>query len=106
MYRRLCNKQAFVAQQSEVSQAVAMEGYNTVNSELVMFSGGTVNMEYEESNDLENWTSVSAVNSISAPYTLLGSKTITCAYVRMRCTENEPEGATALVSYGINLSAQ
>ena len=77
---------------------------NTVDCECTVFAG-QVDLQYEQSNDLENWTVVgSPTLAVTGPYVLLGGQAVTGAYVRVRCTESI--GAPAIVAYGINLSAQ
>ncbi len=105
MYSRLFDRLGLDINQSEVSQSVALGDNNTAVCECVVFSGD-VKIEYQQSNDLENWTTAGAASgALTAPYNLVGSQVITCDYLRIKCTENSGFG-TAVVSYGVNLSAQ
>ena len=83
----------------EVTEGLAgccMGNNNTVDCEVVVFSG-EVTIEGEQSNDLENWTIVGdASSSLRAPYTLVGSRNITCQYVQHQVHEE-------WVSYGCSI---
>lgn len=104
VYQQLFSRLGLATAGFEVSQPVAMGENNTVQCECVTISGA-VDVQYEESNDLENWKLAgSAFTTITAPYDLLASQQITAEYVRIRVTE--PGLSTAVAALGINLSAQ
>ena len=94
---------------SEVSQAVTMDGANSAQVDVVIFSltGTTpqVAVQLQESNDLENWRDKGSVTNITlAGYTLLSAVTaIATAYVRVKMTLSGTI-PVAVVSAGLNTS--
>jgi len=104
MHVKLFNAVGLATGVSEVSQAVAMGSNTKAAMSLIVFNG-TVDVEYQESNDLENWSIVGAATAaITGPYSAPGGQTIEMAYVRVKITESGG-AASAVASAELNLSA-
>ena len=108
MHVELCKRLALAGDAKQYTQPVSMEGYNRVQVEAVAFVG-SVGITVQQSNDLENWTSLGSADTASAssdPYTLGTAQTPTCAYVRLELEENAGTPSAAIIAVGVNLSAQ
>jgi hypothetical protein len=75
---------------SEVSQPIAMEGYNAVQWEATLYSLTATNVSFQlqVSNDLVNWANKGTAQTATAiGYKLFTAEsTITAAYVRLKYT--------------------
>ena len=112
MYQILATKMA-VDTSGEVTQAVGMSGANAVTVEVTVFSGTLVSVFLDGSNDLENWTSTTAINTANlgvGAYYLPGSATafsapvkdIATQYVRLRFVGDT---GGAVLAAGINTAS-
>lgn len=106
MYQQLASKLFIATSGSEVSQPVSMEGFNSARAEVTLFtSSGTVTVQLQASNELENWTDViqSPPNTGTGPiYKMFDAVTaLSAAYIRIKWTANT---AAAIIAGGINLS--
>lgn len=93
---------------SEVSTAVSMEGANSVQVDYTIFSltgsTPTVRLQLQQSNDLENWTTLGSQSTKdSVGWTLGPSATaVTAAYVRVKYDFSAGSSQTAVIAAGIN----
>jgi len=112
MYQVLSTKLYIGASATQYSQAVSMEGGNAAFVETTVYAG-VVQGYLEQSNDLENWTSVSANantgGTITGPtYTFwplaatvpTPEKNISAAYVRVKWVATN----ATILACGINIS--
>lgn len=110
MYNRLYERLVIIDTTSpEYSQAVNMDGYNTVFPEIVVFtySGLTnVKVQVQESNDLENWRDKGTVNTMTAIGYTAGNVVTAFAATYARLKVYTTGTGTAILSAGVNLSVQ
>ena len=102
MYTQLA-RNVHVGTAEQFSQAVSMEGANAIafNATVMAFSGGTLTIQLQVSNDLENWFDVT---SGTQTYTGVGYKRkrltdIAEAYARLSYSLDDDY---AVISVGIN----
>jgi hypothetical protein len=88
----------------QVSVIVPMRGHNTVQIELVVFTGA-VDVSVEDSNGEEDWAVKDSFATVTGPaYKLFAPVTVTADSVRVRWAQT---GAVpAVIGGGINLSTQ
>jgi hypothetical protein len=107
MYIQVASKLSVVTGVASYSQAVSMDGANAVMFDITVFSvvasSGTLTIQLEESNDLQNWAEVTSASETFATVTGWKRKVATgiaAAYVRLKFsfTTNGPY----IVGAGIN----
>ncbi len=103
MYTQL-GRNVFLTNSDQVSQAVSMDGKNAVvfNATVMSITGGTLTIQLQISNDLENWVDMTSANK---SYTAIGygKKKVTAigeAYVRLKYSFSVDE--EAVIAAGIN----
>jgi len=109
MYSKLADN-LFVSNSTEQTPAVAMGDDNAVQVDwtVISYSGsGEITVTVQESNDLQNWStvgtdSISAVsyNTFTSPDQTSPGQRVASAYVRLQITA--ASGATAVVAAGLN----
>ena len=105
MYKQLATKVGISSGGSVVSDPVPMKGFNTVQVDLVVFSG-EVRVYIQQSDDLQDWSLKDTYAAVIGPSHKMFSSTETCcAYVRVKWEEATGSG-NAIVASGINQSVQ
>ena len=104
MYTQIASKLFVAGASTQVSQAVSMEGYNYVRLEFTVFSGSLATFEFEESNDLENWTQLhlDVTGWVGPTYAMPVGSTSQAAFIRVRWTCD----SSSVIAGGVNLSSQ
>jgi hypothetical protein len=109
MYFEVANKLYVAASGTAYSQAISMEGANSVQVNFTAFSG-TGTIAVEEGSDLENWSNSLGTTTPTSGTAFAGSKydTFKCTpiaarYVRLRYTS--PAGGAAVIGVGVNTAS-
>lgn len=103
MYQELASKLYIGINGTQYCPAVDMTGYNAVCVEITVFTGATVTVMVQCSNDGANWTDTSSTATSARPtykmcgHTVFGQ--IAAKYVRVKLTTN---ATAAVVAVGIN----
>lgn len=106
MYFEVASKLYIGTNATAYSQAISMEGANSVQVNFTAFSGTAV-ITVEEGNDLENWSAtygtITGTNTFSAAtYNTFKCTPIAARYVRLKYAA----GSTApVIGVGINTSS-
>ena len=88
----------------EVSVLLPMQGYNTIQIELVVFTGA-VDVSVENSNDGQDWRVKDSYATVTGPaFKIFAPTPIAAATVRVRWAQNGV--GAAVMSGSINLSTQ
>jgi len=103
MYQELASKLYIASSGTQYLPLVDMTGYNAVCVEITVFTGATVTVMVQCSNDGSNWSDTSSTTSGAGPtykmcaHTVFGQ--IASTYVRLKLAT---DSTAAIVAVGIN----
>lgn len=107
MYYDVASKLA-VTSTAQFSQAVSMAGANAAQVNATVFNvttGGTLVLQLQEGNDLENWSDITPGGSLTLGYGTLRATSIASQYVRLKYSATGVSNPTAIVATGINTAS-
>lgn len=111
LYTRLALTNAAASTTTEFSQSVSMQGANAAQVDAVVysFSGTSVALQLQSSNDLENWKDLGAptpATLTAVGYTLFSVITaIGAGYIRLKVTYVTAGAASCVLAAGVNTQA-
>ena len=101
----LASQMGLASGASSVSDPIPMDGYNTVQVDMTVFSG-EARVYVQQTDNLQDWTVKDTYAAITGPgHKLFAATDTCCAYIRIKWEEATGSGV-AVVAGGVNRSVQ